>query len=866
VRIGAGLLALSLVTLPFGRLQFPDAAAFVPALMFSGALVEGGIAVLLFVQLRGRPRRSGAFLASSFVGLALLSLAITFAFPLGPHGEALIPGGVRTISLLYPAWSVLVAVSVTVYLALGLRDRDGGLAEAYVLAAGLTVASLLVQAGMLTVQARLAGGMPLPGPPFGPSFVVTLALAALFAALAFRGRMHGFAAALRLAVLAVLLDATVNELSWRPYQLTWYVGHAFYLIAALLVFGGAVRDLLRWEDRAARAEQAVERATSAGRRHAQRLETLWRLAANTVLDDEGYLCALLGAAGSVLQAGTPFVGSIMHLDGTDFVVDVSYGALSDPLVLDPGSRYPAREMLVGHLLRGEPTQAWSDVRDDPATAATRGARLHGVRAFIGTVFWVGPTSYVLALASTSPLQTPLRALDRAYVETLASLCATRLHQRTQSDRLRHQTEHDALTGLLNRVAFRARGTALLKAGEPCALALVDVDGFRALNEQLGQQTADALLVEVGAMLAACRPDDVVARLSADDFAILVPGIGDAAEAERRLRPCLRGFDRPFTTGTLRGVREVRLRGRMGVALAPQHGTSVDDLLACAYAALDDARVRAVPWAVFDAARPHASRDGGHLRVELAAALQRGEFVLHYQPIVGLREPRVAGVEALLRWQHPQRGLLEPAAFVPFADAHALMAPIGTWIVDEVVRATSGWRDALPGFRVWFNVSASELRGADALAARLERQHVRGLGVEIAEAVAMQDVDAAAHGATVLRGAGLEVALDDFGAARSSLGHLQRLPIDVVKLDRSFVAGVPGDVRDEAIVEGVLSIGRRFGFRAVAEGVETADQARWLAQAGCGYAQGYHFARAMPFAAMDAWLAQRHETLRWASRM
>jgi len=235
-----------------------------------------------------------------------------------------------------------------------------------------------------------------------------------------------------------------------------------------------------------------------------------------------------------------------------------------------------------------------------------------------------------------------------------------------------------------------------------------------------------------------------------------------------------------------------------------------------------------------------------LRSDLASALRAEDFVLHFQPVVDLSCGRIVAAEALIRWNHPQRGLLLPSEFVPFAEARGLLQPIDEWVVGGAAAAAAGLRAIDPAFRVWFNVSAPELSDPGWFA-RIAGYGtlLRGLGVEITESVAMHDVPETLRTLAALKNTGLEVALDDFGIGHSSLARLKRLPVDVVKIDKSFTAAFPGDVRDREIVVAILNIGRRLGFDTVAEGIETAEQATSLREAGCRFGQGFHLGRPMP---------------------
>jgi EAL domain-containing protein (putative c-di-GMP-specific phosphodiesterase class I) len=231
---------------------------------------------------------------------------------------------------------------------------------------------------------------------------------------------------------------------------------------------------------------------------------------------------------------------------------------------------------------------------------------------------------------------------------------------------------------------------------------------------------------------------------------------------------------------------------------------------------------------------------------LLAALDRNEFVMYFQPHISLSNGKIDGAEALIRWQHPEKGLLAPGAFLPFAEENGLVSAIGAWVMAETIRLSRPWRTADLDFHIWFNLSGTELRDPT-LVSRLQGlgDDLWGVGLEISETVAMHDVEATLTLMNALHKAGLFIALDDFGTAYTSLQHLKKLPIDVLKIDRAFVAGLPQSKQDSAIVEAVLSIARAFGFTTLAEGVETEEQGAALHKAGCALAQGYFYARPMP---------------------
>ncbi len=235
-----------------------------------------------------------------------------------------------------------------------------------------------------------------------------------------------------------------------------------------------------------------------------------------------------------------------------------------------------------------------------------------------------------------------------------------------------------------------------------------------------------------------------------------------------------------------------------------------------------------------------------MKEALLAALDRNEFVLYFQPHISLENGKIDGAEALIRWQHPEQGLLQPGAFLPQAEQYGLDAELGSWVMHETVRLSQPWRHADPNFHIWFNASSAEVSDGKMMErVRDLGDDTWGLGVEISETVAMHNVEATLALMNELHKAGLFVALDDFGTGYTSLQHLKRLPIDVLKIDRAFVSGLPDSRQDAAIVEALLSIARAFGVTTLAEGIETEAQAAALKISGCALAQGYYYAKPMP---------------------
>jgi diguanylate cyclase (GGDEF)-like protein len=626
-----------------------------------------------------------------------------------------------------------------------------------------------------------------------------------------------------------------------------------------------IEDLQRWRTRARHLDALLAEQLHRVDHHSRRLESLWKLASQPAKDDDAFLKALLVESSSAIHPGPEFCGVIAHLDGAEIAVDVSQRCDTIDAAFAPGSRVPLADALMSHLLRAGTTCSWADVRADERIAAIARVRTMPWQAFIGTPFRVGPTVYFLNFVSESALVEPFTADDHAYLEIVASFCSSRLEQRAQFDRLRHQSAHDSLTGLMNRTAFRIAGMQALATGGELALAVIDLDRFRDVNDAFGHQTADAVLVEVAAALAGrVSAADTVARIGGDTFGVLLRDAGDRDDTARRIERVHAAFATPFGTGDRDGKQRVAVTASIGVAVAPDDGPGFERLLARADAAVQLAKAHGrARWSFFDRRVEDAFVRTRSLQNDLAHALVREEFVLHFQPHVEIATGRVTGAEALIRWQHPERGLLAPAEFIPFAEEHGMLGSIGAWVMRETVRASRRWRSADGGFRAWFNLSASEL--ADPLL--LRRLHeldesLSGIGVEITETAAMRDVRATMRTIAALRDAGLAIALDDFGTGYSSLTHLKRLPLDVVKIDGSFTAGVPHDPHDVAIVEAVIGLATRFGFATIAEGVETARQASYLLSAGCFHAQGFAYARPLAeadfTALLDAQARQRRE--------
>lgn len=428
-----------------------------------------------------------------------------------------------------------------------------------------------------------------------------------------------------------------------------------------------------------------------------------------------------------------------------------------------------------------------------------------------------------------------------------------------------QARHDALTGLPNRSYLHELVDAALAAPRtPVAVLFLDVDGFKEVNDALGHDTGDACLREVAARLTAnLREGDTVGRLGGDEFLVLARDC-TPAEAEALAGRLHATFAHPFDCAG----RPVRLGASIGIAgtSGARYHRSTDlvrDADLAMYAAKAAGRNRVH---VFSPDLRAAAERRAALAGELREALVRDELVLHYQPVLHLPTGLCTGAEALVRWQHPERGLLMPAEFLPVAEAHDLMTPLARWVMGEATRQIAAWSRAGLEVVVGINISADQFsRGTlvEDVSTALATAGVRPelLVVELTETSVAEDPVRAAEQMAELRRRGVEVSIDDFGSGFSSLGQLVTFPAGVLKIDRSLVGCTEGSRdRAAAAIAAVVALGKACGIRSLAEGVETADQLALAAELGCTFAQGWFIARPMPADAVPAWVAAHHAGL------
>jgi len=424
----------------------------------------------------------------------------------------------------------------------------------------------------------------------------------------------------------------------------------------------------------------------------------------------------------------------------------------------------------------------------------------------------------------------------------------------------HQALHDPLTGLPNRELFADRvGQAIRSADRqlrPAALLLLDLDRFKDVNDTLGHHHGDRLLGEVATRLTGVlRQVDTVARLGGDEFAVLLPEV-DAAGAPAVAEKLRVALHQPLT---LDGVG-IDLDASIGIAVYPDHGGDAAELLQHADVAMYAAKQTHAGFVIYDASVDQHSPRRLALLGGLRRALERDELVLHYQPKADLRSGRVLGVEALVRWQHPEHGLLGPGEFIPLAERTGLIHPLTRWVLDAALRQAAEWRRAGHELSVAVNLSTRSLLDRDfpdQVADRLAAWGVPAgcLMLEVTESAVMADPALALEVLGRLHALGVGLALDDFGTGYSSMAYLKALPVDELKVDRSFVGHMASSNSDAVIVRSTIDLGHNLGLHVVAEGVETRDAWEELKALGCDTAQGYHLGRPMPAADVERWLGQ-----------
>jgi diguanylate cyclase (GGDEF)-like protein len=461
---------------------------------------------------------------------------------------------------------------------------------------------------------------------------------------------------------------------------------------------------------------------------------------------------------------------------------------------------------------------------------------------------------LVLIAARAPMLLPLLALPitaaaRAANESSENAALMERLRHEAADR-RRQALHDSLTGLPNRTLFGDRVhqavTGAGRGGERCAVLIMDIDHFKEVNETLGHHNGDVLLQQAaGRLTRALRASDTVARLGGDEFAVLLPRVEDARAAARAAEKVMRSLEEPVVLETM----SVDVGSSIGIALFPDHGTDAETLMQRADVAMYAAKQLHRGYQLYESEQDKHTADRLALAGELRHALDEDEFVLVFQPKARLDDGGVAGVEALVRWANPRRGELGPHDFIPLAEHTGLIRPLTFHVLDRALRQCRRWHDQDRGVHVAVNLSAHSLLDAafaTHVARLLSEWNVSPawLELEITESSIMIDPYRALQVLENLNNMGVRLAIDDYGTGYSSLAYLRQLPVNAIKIDKSFVMGMTSSNNDAVIVRSTIDLARNLGLEVVAEGVET--RAIWdrLAELSCDVAQGFFLARPM----------------------
>ena len=472
--------------------------------------------------------------------------------------------------------------------------------------------------------------------------------------------------------------------------------------------------------------------------------------------------------------------------------------------------------------------------------------------------WSGETllrrkdgSYVPVLGTATPLFD-----ERGSLVGMIGVSTDISERKALEAKLERRASHDPLTGLPNRPAFVDRLEQALRrtrrrknSRNKVGVLFMDLDGFKTINDSLGHEAGDRFLVTVAERLKnRLRPEDVLARFGGDEFAVLLEDVADVSEAIRVAQRIAEALQEPLAVNS----HQVSVSTSVGIALGSAHtNDDPEGMLRKADAAMYRAKEQGPGrYAVFDPAMQARAQERLELEAELRGALQRGEFLLYYQPEVSLHDGSIVGFEALLRWQHPQRGLLKPQAFMPLAEETDLIVPIGRWVLEEACGRAKRWeeeRPCAPPATIQVNLSSRQLarrglpRTIEEVLTRADMEAHR-LALDITETTLIKTSEENAQALEALKKMGIRLHLDDFGTGYSSLSYLKRFPVDRVNVDKSFVKGLAENAADTALVRMIIDLCHTLGVEVLAEGIETSEQAALLRDMGCDVGQGYYFAQ------------------------
>jgi diguanylate cyclase (GGDEF)-like protein len=838
---------------------FPRYSIITPVSYWIAVLGDLATALILFAVNRVEPaRRSTVILALGFLTNATILLVAVLYLPL-PYGPPMMPGPLEFGFWVFVFWHIMVALGALAYVAVRGDGRPVLATRRFTIVAAVVCAALI---GACFLAAKVVGAsvvLPgwhasiagLNGARIGPAIVLLLAITTLLV-----NRLRESTVverALALTLLSMALGFGLFLLVGNRFSPAYYIGRLFVAVSSLLVLTTSIRSLIASRLRMHEIESTLDVVRDESAKRAGRFRAVWEIVSLAAVSKTDISKAVLRIATAAMRPGKPILGMLSHQVEDAIVVDAtSWAGYADELdrltdLVYPGATFPLEQTMVSELREIGHAMAWDDVAADPDPGVR--SKAEGFASFIGAPIRIAGLVHFLSFTSPLPmLDEPYAEDDIAYVDMVAAFFATRLKQEQQVERIKYQIEHDSLTGLDNRVQFRNAVREQIRGAEPFALAFVDLDGFRHVNDRNGHQVGDELLVDVAFNLRDVANGDFVARMGSDEFGILLrtaPSLDATITSLGRYSDL---FLKPFHTGDRDGTRLLTVGASIGASRFPQDGESAEDLMRRATVALDVAKARGgATTMIFDKPMEAIVENTRVRAVELSAAIANDQLAMVYQPTFSLATRRITGAEALVRWDHPERGRRQPAEFLEFAERNGLIGSLSLWIFARVSRDVLAAGTLPLGFRIYFNVSAQMLDDIPFITAvnaalRSEPVLAASLGIEVTETAAMQNVERSMNTIALFRSWGLHVAIDDFGTGYSSLAYLKQLTVDMVKIDRSFITGLPEDERDGEVTEMLLRIIDRFGFATLAEGIETEAQAMWLLEHGCRFGQGYLIAK------------------------
>jgi diguanylate cyclase (GGDEF)-like protein/PAS domain S-box-containing protein len=516
------------------------------------------------------------------------------------------------------------------------------------------------------------------------------------------------------------------------------------------------------------------------------------------------------------------------------------------------SSVPVGELKIGLIAQERQPHLTNAVTSDPRISDREWAKREGMVAFAGHPLIVeNRVVGIMAMFAR-------RVLTEDTVESLASVADTiaqGIERRRAEERLRHQAFYDPLTDLPNRRLFVDRLQQALRRtsrtrGRRVAVLFLDLDNFKVINDSLGHELGDKLLVAMAERLRTClRPEDTLARFGGDEFTVLLEEVANPKDAVRVANRVVERFRGPF----ILDGKEFFATASIGIAMGTAGTKNPEELLRDADTAMYKAKAEGMDYRVFNPQMYLWAVNRLELENDLRRAIEAEEFNLHYQPIVNTESGEVRGVEALVRWNHPERGLLDPREFVPLAEESGLVIPMDEQVLEEACRQVKEWQEEhprIPPVLINVNLSARQLQRpglATTVEEVLQRTGLEAtcLSLDITETVYIKALEGNTAALDELKGMGAKISIDDFGVGYSSLSYLKRLPADVLKIDKAFLKGLGEDVENTAIVRMAIELAHTFGMEVVAEGVEDRTQAALLREMGCDMAQGYYFSEPLP---------------------